>query len=389
MKLPVELLPSPVKHSNIQGLINQLPIKYNSYDDFWAEEVKIEGLWPLEEVQLFLSNTNEEKLHRVQADVLGELNISLSVLYGLLPKSENYTLSYQRLGLSKQVLVEKKSIKWIWKEQEIIISNLQVNSIYVLSCWNFLLPEENPLEIQILLTKEAKKSITIPLNLPMVIYHIQLKGFQQSPQNLGFWCTSSKYITNEIDDELLLRYWYNILDSESVTDFLSIVHSLNYKFDSQWVEIMIDSLQHNSCYFPLWLNSNSLLEKLQALLKPSTHIISDWYKIELFFSKLSLNGVTIRDFVYSLLLNNQETNLKFGKIKNLILEIVPLETKFRDSNYCYSILVKMAKNNDRTDKNLEILQKTFDFNKLEYYEYFVKIKLINSEDAERELKSLT
>jgi predicted nucleic acid-binding Zn-ribbon protein len=92
---------------NLSGLIQtKFPIQFNRSEKFWAEIIKIEGLWTLEEVLFILSNREDQVTYQVQADTSGSLTLNLSVLYDLLPQSNWYTLDYQRLGLEAQRLLE-------------------------------------------------------------------------------------------------------------------------------------------------------------------------------------------------------------------------------------------------------------------------------------------
>lgn len=88
---------------------NQFPIHFNRSDKFWAEIIKVEQLWTLEKVLFILSNGEEQVPYQVQADTSGSLTLNLSVLYDLLPRSNRYVLSYQRLGLKTRRLLECNS----------------------------------------------------------------------------------------------------------------------------------------------------------------------------------------------------------------------------------------------------------------------------------------
>ncbi|NJO94346.1 MAG: hypothetical protein HC820_08405 [Hydrococcus sp. RM1_1_31] len=66
-------------------------------------------MWTLEKVLFILSNGEKKVPYQVQADTSGSLTLNLAVLFDLLPRSNRYVLSYQRLGLKTRRLLECNS----------------------------------------------------------------------------------------------------------------------------------------------------------------------------------------------------------------------------------------------------------------------------------------
>jgi hypothetical protein len=93
---------------NSGGSKANLPIKHDAPEKFWSEVLKFEGLWSLEEVIFFLTDSNEKIPYQLQADTSGSITLDLSVLHDLLPEANWYALDYQRLGLEPQRC-------WKWK----------------------------------------------------------------------------------------------------------------------------------------------------------------------------------------------------------------------------------------------------------------------------------
>ncbi|MHC5915595.1 MAG: chromosome partitioning protein ParA [Nostoc sp.] len=253
-----------------------LPIKHDTSHKFWAEVIKLEGLWPLEEVILCLSNGHEKIPYQLQAEASGSLRIHLSTLYDLLPNSDSYALDYQRLGLEPQRLVQMQTlpqdVNWTWTSQAIHLSGLLLGKLYSLSCWNFLLPDLDPVVIKIPLIEQGTTTTEVILNLPPGIYHIQLvsSSSQGLTENLGWWCGSGQYdLPEDIEgDEAKENYCYTILGNrESKESFIAAVNQLKLDFDRQQMEARIFTLENNQYYFPAWLNRDSLLGKVKGLLE--------------------------------------------------------------------------------------------------------------------------
>ncbi len=75
-----------------------IPAKYKSTEQFWAEVIKINNLYPLEELTFRLKSDREQYIFHLQADSLGELTLSLATLYDYLPKCDRYTLDLKQSG---------------------------------------------------------------------------------------------------------------------------------------------------------------------------------------------------------------------------------------------------------------------------------------------------
>lgn len=256
------------------GSKTNLPIKHDTPEKFWSEVIKFEGLWPLEEITFFLTDSNEKVPYPLQADTSGNITLDLSVLHGLLSESNWYALDYQRSGLESQRLVEMavllQILRWSWSDRAIQLSGLQSGKFYSLSCWNLLLPEQQPVAIKIPLLGESSATTIIPLDLPAGIYHIQLLSPQQLPENLGLWCGNNQYDLPEEanENERLENYCYTVLGNrESVEDFLKAVKTLRIDFDRQQIQTTIQSIENHQYYFPDWLEPKSLLSKLKELFK--------------------------------------------------------------------------------------------------------------------------
>lgn len=260
--------------SALQGRIGSLPIQYDNPDKFWTEEIQIEALWPLEVLTFNLSERQEKVFYLGQADTSGNLRMSLAALYDLLPGSDWYALDYQRLSSEPERLVEmdasQSSISWIWTNQAIHLSGLSFDRLYSLSCWNLLLPQNQRVKIKIPLISPDEPTITVPLELPPGIYHIQLDSSQKQSQNLGWWCGSNQYdLPDEaLDDEALENYCYTILGNESVQDFLNAAEKFDY--DCQWIETVVESM-NLPYHLPEWLNPDALTQKLKTLIQSLNH----------------------------------------------------------------------------------------------------------------------
>ncbi|AUB43451.1 Chromosome segregation ATPase-like (plasmid) [Nostoc flagelliforme CCNUN1] len=258
--------------SSSQGQVENLPIHNTSADTFWAEEIKMKGLLPLEIISLSLYDRQETVSSQSQADSLGNLHINLASFYNLLsPHSNWYALDFQRIGGETQRLIEMEVaslvISCTWDNQAVQISGLLPNELYSLSCWNLLLPENPPVEIKIYRFSSNEDMIAIPLKLQPGIYNIQILGSRKLRHNLGWWCNSNQ---NDLPDETLENedladYCYTILDNESVSDFVKSANK--YDYDPYLLQTAIDSLKNLPCYLPEWLQINSLTEKLQAIVE--------------------------------------------------------------------------------------------------------------------------
>nr|MBA3920696.1 chromosome partitioning protein ParA [Nostocaceae cyanobacterium] len=258
-------------NSSSQGQLKKLPIYHEFTDSFWAEELYIEGFFPLELINLYLSDKKDKVFSHVQADSSGNVRLSVASLYDLLsPNSNWYALDYQRLGEELQLLIKMEiaplEISWTWNNQTISLSGLSSEEIYSLSCWNLLIPEKSPLEIKIPLISPDEDNVTIRLELLPGIYHVQLFAKQKLLHNLGWWCNSNQTdLPDEaLENEALENYCYTILGNESIPDFLNAAQNFDYEY--QLLETAIHSLCSLSYHFPKWLDKNSLSNKLEALI---------------------------------------------------------------------------------------------------------------------------
>ncbi|MGB8701840.1 MAG: hypothetical protein WCD18_20690, partial [Thermosynechococcaceae cyanobacterium] len=246
-----------------------LPIQVETTAKFWAAQLQINGLWPMEYVTFLLGNKQDEVSCSLQADRVGILDISVAKFYELLPKAEFYTLSYQVSGQTKQPLIEvaisEPTLSIIWMDSSISISGLTANQTYALSCWNLLMPKQPAIEM--IFTSES--NINIPLELPDGIYHIQLVQNNQRIKGLGWWCNyRDRYsplpedINNNSDLE---NYWYIILGNESKDEFIESVSILDLDLSKTQLGQLIEDLK-NYCCFPEWLVQESISAKLDAWL---------------------------------------------------------------------------------------------------------------------------
>jgi len=256
-------------------IVESLPIQCNKSNKFWSEVINLQGLWTLEKVLIALSNGDCRTSCLVHADKSGSASISLSTLYGKLPQSDWYCLSYQRSGLGEQRLVElvaTKPISYTWARQAIHLAGLQPDQSYSLICWNLLNPNQAPEKIRI--ENQGQDTIAVPLTLGVGIYQIQIQGL--SLQDLGCWCGNDQNDLPDLseEEEYLENYCYTILGNESIEDFVAASNNLG--IDRQRIRLMVSSLQKSPYYFPEWLNQESLLGKLEAyinVLNPSVEVI--------------------------------------------------------------------------------------------------------------------
>lgn len=321
-----------------------LPVTLNNSENFWSEVITIDGLWCLEEIIVILSNENQNTSLQLQANSSGALEIRLASLYDLLPESNWYALDYQRLGYEPQRIIQIESlvqnISWTWTKEEINITGLLPDKFYDLLCWNLLLPDNQPVKIKVPLLKEGDTTVNIPLNLPVGIYHIQLSE-QQLTKYLGWWCGSDEYELPEAieGDESGENYCYTILGKdESKEAVIEAVKKLSLDFDVKELQAGISSLETGQFYFPDWLDADSLLVKIKAILEliNSESVIVENNSTELTVenkpSKQSLtqtvsinNGnwylVTVQKYKREVFLKYIESVVKQKNLQNIIEKI--------------------------------------------------------------------
>lgn len=347
---------NPLKICSDSGFSQaDLPIKYDAIEKFWAERIKFEGLWPLEEVILFLADGNERISYQCQADRSGILVINLAALHNLLPESNCYALDYQRFGLEPQRLLEidilPDNITWNWANQAIHVSGLQHDKSYILSCWNLLLPDKKPEEIQFSSIEQNPSATTVHLSLPPGIYQIQLFSPQQLPKLLGLWCGSGQYDLPEESNhnEDLANYCYTILgNNESIEELLDAVKKLNLDLNRIHLKSLIENLENHQYHFPDWLDGKILKTKLNKLLESlnpsSKKVVKDSLKIEKLsvvkhskgqHSQMVEKGnwylATVRSQKRNLFLKTLDNALKANQVQEVILEIqTPKDSVYKD-----------------------------------------------------------
>jgi hypothetical protein len=256
-----------IRHNNQD--CTHLPIQVETAPKFWATEMQMHGLWPLEFITLLLSNGEEETGFTIQADRAGVLDISVAKFYELLPKTECYVLKYQTLGHKTQSLIElavaHSELAVVWSEKHVEISGLVANKTYIVNCWNFLMPNQVAIEIEF--TAESKS--IIKLDLSDGIYHVQIFQNNQRVKGLGWWCNYRdryKPIPEEVSENSdLENYWYIILGNELESEFIQSISTLKVKLSESKLNSMIADIQLSS-FFPEWLTKDSISAKLECWL---------------------------------------------------------------------------------------------------------------------------
>jgi hypothetical protein len=255
--------------------VEDLPLSYESPNEFNAQIIEIRGLWNLEQVSLIMTNgTNGDICHYTQADREGSLKISLSELSEFWDKSvDYYSLSYQRYGYARQPLIAVKlslnKLEWLWVDGELTISGLKPDRPYDLSCWNLLLPNRKAEKVQLPLVTNEQDTIPIDINLPTGIYYLRLLNAQEKVEaKLGFHCVGARNELPEaaLDNGDLENYCFTILGNEPVEDFQNAAGRLSICFDVELVKGAIDSLKASDNHvLPEWLNKQGLISKLDTL----------------------------------------------------------------------------------------------------------------------------
>lgn len=328
------------RHNNVLSI----PTKYDNKDGFWAEEIKINNLYPLEELTSILKSDHEQYIFHLQADSSGELTLSLASLYGYLPKCERYSLGFKQLGLEFYTILQVGNfLSWTIRETEVVIEKLPLQDNYYLSGWNLLNPNK---ESEIINFSSAYSEPTIVnLSFSPGIYHIQLYQEQQLIENIGLWCgINLKNIPKEINDnEDLANYCYTILGNESLEDFSNALKQIKSNFDQEKIETLIIHLHQEKYYLPEWLNKDSLNQKLQKILETllmSRSFNNKEQKLNMVTIKTTnqvstISGqwclVTVRQWKRESFLKYLNNDLEKKQLQNLILEIVALEESVYDN----------------------------------------------------------
>jgi hypothetical protein len=364
----------------------ELPIYFDSYENFWAEEIKVGGLFPLETMTLSLQDKEEKVFSQCQADSLGDLHISLASFYNLLSADSNwYALDFQRLGEEPQSLIEMEIapllISYTWDNQGVQISCLLSDEVYSLLCWNLLLPENPPVEIKIPLISSDKDTITVPLEVPPGIYYIQLVGSRKLRQNLGWWCASNQnnLPDESLDDEDLENYCYTILGNESITDFIKAAYK--YDYDSFFLETAIESLKNLPFYLPEWLQINSFTKKLQALVENrKVEVKSPPSMQKVTISKVADNvdvAATEENWLLITLTNSRKREFICERIK------INIENKKIEKE---NLSVHVPQREDYSDFLLLEYRNIYNINSYIPTEYIKQIQPLESNDAQKILK---
>lgn len=361
------LLPIPAKHDNV--------------DQFWAEEIKIENLYPLEELTLNLKSNSEQYNFQQQADNLGNLTLSLACLYDCLPKCDRYSLDIKQSGSEfKRILQVGYFITWRLTATEVTFIGLPLENNYYLSGWNLLNPNKESEKINFSTFNSGKVAINISFSPG--IYHIQLYQEQQLIENIGLWSgIDPKNIPEEINNnENLANYCYTILGNESSEEFLDAFNQININFDREIIQIILDDLHKENCYLSEWLDKDSLTNKIQKILEtllvsPSVNSVeqkSNTGNMEITNQPTTISGqwclVTVRQWKRDSFLKYLNNDLKKKQLQELILEVVKPEEAVYDN----MVLLRISSFIEVRKALLQI-------------EHFQSIQRLNSNEASRML----
>ena len=120
-----------------------IPAKYSDIDKFWSEEIKLDNLYPLEELTFNLKNDREQYQFQIQADSLSKITLSLATLYDCLPKCDHYSLDVKKSSYEfVRILQIGYFISWEITVEQIVFSRLPSADNYYLSGWNLLNPNK-------------------------------------------------------------------------------------------------------------------------------------------------------------------------------------------------------------------------------------------------------
>lgn len=268
--------PRPISSIQVCDRTNhpiEIPRQISSSGEFWLEELALRNLWPLEEVEFFLSNGQEDYKFVRQANVSGILSLNLAALRDVLSESDWYGLSYQGSGEERCGLLEistGESVSYTWTQQAIHLSGLRPGQSYTLSLWNFLHPEQPSLSFQL---ENSQEYYTVPLqdllSNNLGIFYIEMKTSITSPQSLGWWSNIQENKNLILPDELDNDYCFNILGNEALEGFCDFFKEINLKIDCEHIREGISSLQSCEVYLPDWLDQSLLLKKMQNILPSS------------------------------------------------------------------------------------------------------------------------
>ena len=242
-----------------------IPVQYTDLDKFWAAEIKLNNLYPFEELSFRLKNNYEQYQFQTQANSSGELTLSLATLDDCLPKSDRYSLDVKKYGQEFQRILQiGYLISWQLTAKQLIFKEIPSANNYCLSGWNLLNPRE--IEFDFIANSEP---IEVELKFSPGIYLIQLYQDKQLIENIGLWCgIDPQNIPDEINNnEALANYCYTILDNEPLANFSAALEELEIDFNLERIQIILDSLHKDNYYLPQWLDRDSLTEKIQRILE--------------------------------------------------------------------------------------------------------------------------
>ncbi|NER79067.1 MAG: hypothetical protein F6K42_05705, partial [Leptolyngbya sp. SIO1D8] len=238
-------------------------------DGFWADEIELKGLWPLEMLTFELISPPHATTYIAQANRNGELIFKVASFYGHMPQASHYRLTYARLGLPNQTLLSlgqpSQQMAWELTPTFLRLANLATDA--VLACWNLLVPDLPDQEIAIAAAELAE----IPLPPSPGIYYLQLKT-SEGATPLGWWCGSDQYAlptalqTEELphhDD--LENYCYALLGNESMDAFAAAVDKLSPELPLFKLESGLAALQNLPTNFSDWLDKDLLIIKVNLL----------------------------------------------------------------------------------------------------------------------------
>ena len=344
------------RHRNIKisGRDNNLlsiPAKYTDLDKFWAEEIKLDNLYPLEEISFCLKSNSEKYKFQTQADSQGKLTLALASLYGRLSQDDCYSLDVKKLGLEfRRVLQIGHLIGWKLTAKQLIFTEIPSADNYYLSGWNLLNPNLELEKIDFSLS--SSQQTTVELSFSPGIYLIQLNRNGQTIENIGLWCgIEPRNIPDEINNnEALANYCYTILDNEPLADFSAAIEELEVDFDRERIQIIIESLYSDNCYLPEWLDKDGLTEKIQkilaSLLQPETletnDIVAEEENTDEVTQVSTISGqwclVTVRPYKRELFIRYLNSDIEQQQLQQLILEII----EPKESVYSNMILLRIS-----------------------------------------------
>lgn len=238
-------------------------------DRFWADEIAIKGLWPLERLTFELLSSTHATTYIAQADHNGQLIFKVASFYGHMPEASHYRLTYARSGLPHHTLLvlghPSQQMDWELTPTFLRLAHLATDA--VLMYWNLLEPDRPEQETTI----AAAEHIEVSLPPSPGIYYLQLKTSEASTP-LGWWCGSDQYalpvaLQNEElpHHDALENYCYALLGNEPMDAFVAAVDQLSPELRLAQLESGLVALQHLPTHFPDWLDKDLLIAKVNLL----------------------------------------------------------------------------------------------------------------------------